>query len=87
MNEIYKQYIREIIGADGTVESCSFVLPDRFNFSYDVVDRIASEEPQRRAMYWCNERGEKRTVTFQDMKEESDRAASYLQSLGIGRVS
>ena len=83
--EIYKEYLKEKTGADGNVASCEFNVPDKFNFSYDVVDKIAQAEPQRRAMHWSNEAGEKQTFTFGDMKEQSDRAASYFQSLGIGK--
>jgi len=81
--EIYRKYLKEKMGADGNVESCEFIVPDKFNFSYDIVDKIAYEEPQRRAMYWSNEYGEQYQFTFSDMKEQSDRAASYFQSLGI----
>lgn len=85
LKEIYKKYLTEKIGTDGNVESCKLIVPDKFNFSYDVVDKIAQEEPQRRAMYWSNEYGEKHQFSFEDMKEQSDRAASYFQSLGIGK--
>ncbi|SHJ33262.1 AMP-binding protein [Parasporobacterium paucivorans] len=83
--EIYKKYMEEKMGADGNVESCKLSIPDKFNFSYDVVDKIAEMEPQRRAMVWCNEQGERREFTFCDIKEQSDRAASYFRSLGIGK--
>lgn len=81
--ELYKKYLKEKIGTDGNVESCEFIVPEKFNFSYDIIDKIAQEEPRRRAMLWTNEHGENRLFTFQDMKEQSDRAASYFQSLGI----
>lgn len=85
IREIHKKYLTEKIGIDGNVESCRFIIPDKFNFSYDVVDKIALEEPQRRAMRWSNEYGEKHVFSFGDIKEQSDRAAAYFQSLGIGK--
>ena len=62
-----------------------FTVPDNFNFAYDVMDRWADEAPDSHALLWAREDGEHRTFTFRQMKEESDRAASYLQGLGIGR--
>ena len=83
--EIYKNYIEEKFGPDGNVESCKLNVPEKFNFSYDVIDKIAELEPNRRALVWCNEAGEKHTFTFADIKEQSDRAASYFRSIGIGK--
>ena len=52
-------------------------VPADFNFAYDVVDAYAAEEP--------DDRGGEIQFTFADMKRETDRTASYFQSLGIGR--
>lgn len=60
-------------------------IPDNFNFAYDVVDAWAAEEPDREALLWTNPEGEERRFTFRDLKELSDRTASYFQSLGVGR--
>lgn len=60
-------------------------VPDNFNFAYDVVDEWAAKEPHKRALLWTNDKGEMREFSFLQLKEESDRTASYLQSLGIGK--
>ncbi len=60
-------------------------VPENFNFGYDVVDRWAETEPDRKALLWTNDRGEVRQFTFADIKRESDRAAAFFASLGIGR--
>ena len=60
-------------------------VPENFNFGYDVVDRWAELEPDRKALLWTNDRGDVRQFTFADIKRESDRAASFFASLGIGR--
>lgn len=60
-------------------------VPAHFNFAYDVVDAWAQKNPSKRALLWTNEYGEECTFTFKDLKEHSDRAASYFQSLGIGK--
>ena len=60
-------------------------VPDNFNFGYDVVDRWAEVEPDKKALLWTNDQGEKIQFTFADIKRESDKTASFFASLGIGR--
>ena len=59
-------------------------VPADFNFAYDVVDAYAAEEPDKKALLWTDDRGGEIQFTFADMKRETDRTASYFQSLGIG---
>lgn len=65
-------------------DNLQFIVPDNFNFAYDVMDVWASETPEKLALLWTNDEGDERKFTFADLKKESDRAASYLISLGIG---
>ena len=60
-------------------------VPDNFNFGYDVVDEWARIAPDKKALLWTNENGECIQFTFADIKRESDKAAAYFTSLGIGR--
>lgn len=60
-------------------------VPENFNFGYDVVDAWAAEAPDKPALLWTNDRGEERQFTFGEMKEYTDRTASYFSRLGIGR--
>lgn len=66
-------------------ENLDLVIPENFNFGYDVVDEYARLEPQKLALVWTNDQGEHRNYTFAEMKKYSDQTASFLQSLGIGR--
>jgi len=59
--------------------------PDSFNFAFDVADRIAAEEPRRLAVLWTDETGACERYTFGALREESNRAANYFLSLGIGK--
>ena len=59
------------------------IVPDNFNFGYDVVDAWAAKEPNKRALLWTNDQGECREFTFAEMKKYTDQTASYFQSLGI----
>ena len=66
-------------------ENLHFIVPDNFNFAYDVMDVWAAEKPDKLALLWTDDEDNCLRFTFKDLKEQSDRAASYLQSLGIGR--
>jgi acetyl-CoA synthetase len=62
-----------------------FKIPENFNFAYDVMDILAEEQPEKLAILWTSERGEEVKTTFKEFKEQTDRTAAYLMSLGIGR--
>ena len=61
------------------------VAPENFNFAYDVVDAWAAKEPDKLAMLWTNDEGVEQRYTFADIKEQSDRVASFFLQLGIKR--
>lgn len=64
-------------------ENFEFVVPENFNFAYDVMDAWAKETPDRLALLWCNDKGKERKFTFADLRKETNKAATYLLSLGI----
>ena len=59
------------------------IVPEDFNFAYDVVDGWAEKEPNKRALLWTNDQGDVREFSFADLKKLTDQTASYFQSLGI----
>lgn len=83
MGRLYKEYLIETYDQNGNVEHVSYKKDPDFNFGYDIVDRIAKENPEKIAMVWCNEAGDEKFLTFKDISENSDRTASYFQRLGI----
>ena len=66
-------------------KNLEFIIPEHFNFAYDVMDEWAKEKPEKLALLWTNDEGECIRFSFKDIKEQSDRAAAYFMSLGIGR--
>ena len=62
-----------------------FIIPEHFNFAYDVMDQWAEEKPDKLALLWTNDEGDCKRFSFRDLKELSERAASYFMQLGIGR--
>ena len=67
------------------VKNLKVKVPENFNFGYDVVDEWAKTNPDKKALCWTNDCGEHIDFTFAQLKEYSDRTASFFQSLGIGR--
>ncbi|MGN1256111.1 MAG: AMP-binding protein, partial [Bacteroidaceae bacterium] len=61
-----------------------FIIPEDFNFAYDVMDEWARIKPNSIALLWTNDKGEEKVFTFREIRELTNRAASYFQSIGIG---
>jgi acetyl-CoA synthetase len=59
------------------------LIPENFNFAYDVVDETANRTPGKSAMVWCDDDGNEATFTFGQMKYYSDKAANFFRSAGI----
>lgn len=66
-------------------DNLQFIIPENFNFAYDVMDAWAEEAPDKTALTWTNDKDECRHFSFGEMKKLTDRAASYLMKLGICR--
>lgn len=66
-------------------QNLELVIPENFNFAYDVADEYARTGPDKTALVWANDRGEERIFSFGDLKMYSDQTAAWFQSLGIGR--
>ena len=65
-------------------KNLEFIIPENFNFAYDVMDVWAEETPDKVALIWTNDQGAEVIATFADLKRQSDQAAAYLGQLGIG---
>ena len=85
MRNLNPRYAEETYNEDGVLQSFDVHYPEDFNFGYDVVDDIAVNDPDRKAMVWLNPEGEEHIFTFGDMKRWSDKTANYLSEQGLGR--
>ena len=85
MRNIHSRYVEETYDSKGMLKTIDMNVPETFNFAYDVVDDIATAEPDRRAMIWCNPEGEEHLFTFGDMKKWSDKTANFFKECGIGK--
>ncbi len=66
------------------IKNFKIEVPENFNFGYDVVDAWATEEPDKEAILWTNDKGACIHFSYADLKKYTDQTASYFQSLGIG---
>lgn len=58
-------------------------VPSDFNFGFDVVDEYARLCPEKRALVWCNQKGEEKVITFGEMKELSLKMCNVISSYGV----
>ncbi len=64
-------------------ENLHFIIPENFNFAFDVMDAWAKEAPDKLALLWASERGEEVRATFGDLKEEYEkRNQDYIKEVG-----
>jgi len=80
---LYNKFVKETVNESGQLTSVEYIIPDDFNFGFDIVDKIAEQTPDKLAMLWCNEAGDERRLSFKDISENSNRVANYFVSLGI----
>lgn len=87
MSALYPQFCT----VSGTGEM-TLHIPESFNFAYDVVDRMAKEHPEQRALVWVQDEScalyaqtscHERVLTFADISRLSDQAANFLSAQGI----
>jgi len=64
-------------------QNYSVKLPDNFNFAYDIVDEWAKVDESKKALLYCDDYGNRREYTFNDLSKLSNKAANYLSSFGI----
>jgi acetyl-CoA synthetase len=84
--QLYKKYLAkpEFDSLDDFLAHFQILIPDNFNFAYDIVDEYARLEPEKVALVWTNDQGEFREFTYAELKTRSDEAASLFLQHGIG---
>ena len=84
---MFEKYLKKSVfeSLEDFKQNFEIVVPEQFNFAYDVVDEYARTSPSKRAISWVNDKGETHEFSFGDLKKASDETASFFQSLGIGR--
>ena len=85
MKPLYLNYCKQTFDENGALSRFELEYPACFNFSNDIVDVIAEQEPDRTALIWCDHKGNEQIFSFSDLKDLSCRAANYLTAKGIQR--
>jgi acetyl-CoA synthetase len=67
------------------IKNYNIQIPENFNFAYDIVDQYASSDPDKKAIVWCDDKGNEAIFTFSQMKYYSDKAANFFKNAGIGK--
>lgn len=70
---------------DDFYKNAKVTVPESFNFAFDVVDEYAKLSPDKKAIVWCNDKGQNKTITFGELKLLSDKLCHVLTSNGIKR--
>lgn len=87
MNQLLNKYCPNIKfdSYESFFENYSCVVPENFNFAYDIVDQWARIDPDKLALLWTNDQEQMQRYTFSDIKRLSDKAAAYFIKSGIAK--
>lgn len=61
----------------------SINYPDNFNFAYDVVDKYAQLDPNKKALVWCDSEGDEKILNFKEISEQSNQVANAFYKMGL----
>lgn len=64
------------------IQTFAWNVHEKFNMAHECCDRWA-DDPERVAVYWEDESGNTDVWTYKRMKEQSNRMANALRSLGV----
>lgn len=81
--QVYQEFIEVVEDEFGCLRAIEFHNEEKFNFAFDVVDKIAEKNPDKLAMLHISKNKTERRFSFRDMSRYSAKAAHYFQSLGI----
>lgn len=76
-------FVEEEYGEDGILKKFRIKYPENFNFGYDIIDKYAEMEPDRRALLWVDLEGNEKMLTYGDLSRLSNRAANMFLKAGI----
>ena len=82
---LYQRFLRkpEFGSYEDFLHNFRINVPENFNFAYDVLDVIAEEEPEKRALQWAHMDGRERAFTFAEISRLSKQAANLFVRLGV----
>ena len=76
-------FVTEEYGEDGILKKFGIKYPENFNYGYDIIDKYAELEPNRRALLWVDLEGNEKQLTYGDLSRLSNKAANMFLDAGI----
>ena len=76
-------FVTEEYGEDGILKKFGIKYPENFNYGYDIIDKYAELEPNRRALLWVDLEGNEKRLTYGDLSRLSNKAANMFLDAGI----
>ena len=61
----------------------TFNIPQNFNFTFHVLDKLAEKFPHKKCLVWTDDNGDEKFFDFLQMKSNVDRTVNYLAVNGI----
>ena len=80
---VWEDFIIPTEDENGVLRAIDFKNEDKFNFAFDVVDRLGVEQPDKVALLHISKDKTERKITFADLKRASSQTANYFKSMGI----
>ena len=71
-------FVNEEYDSNGILSKFEIKYPDNFNFAYDIIDKYAEIQPDRRAVMWVDLEGNERLFTFGDLSRLSNKTLPVL---------
>ena len=86
MKRVFEDYVKgEFHSYKEFAANYRLEAPDNFNFAYDVMDRLGTEKPNKRALIWTDLEGNVKEFTFGDLMTLSNKAANFFKEQGISK--
>ena len=85
MRPVAERFVTCETDALGILSGVQYHDTDKFNFAFDIVDRLAEKCPDKTAMIYVDNDKKERRFTFAEIKKYSCQTANYFRSLGIKR--
>ena len=80
---VWQNFVEPVEDEKGVLKAISFKDEDKFNFAFDIIDRLGREKPDKLAMLHISKDKTERRFSFRDMKDASNQTANYFRALGI----
>ena len=80
---VWQEFVKPVENEQGVLTAISFQGEDKFNFAFDIIDRLGREKPEKLAMLHIGKDKSEHRFTFRNMKDASNQTANYFKALGI----